>query len=125
MTYASGARWLSINGLRLAIQFWYSRTAAFRVPPGWIPGAFAWVVGFPGLKNDQRVTNSEDRGTGVSVLVWGWVCVVVIGIFGDILKSAWELSRGTNSFQAGRADERAKIPMEAGGSGTSKRSKAG
>lgn len=38
-----------------------------------MPGVVEWVVGFP---------RAQGKG-GVSVQVWGWVCVVVLGVVGE------------------------------------------
>lgn len=82
-TYASSARWISTNGLRMFLQFWYARTPVFRLPGaerGWVPGWVEWVVGFP---------RAQGKG-GVSVQVWGSVCVVVIGLVSEGLVWAVE-----------------------------------
>jgi CHD5-like protein len=85
-TYASAARWVSTNGLRLLLQFWYARTALFRLPAGgWVPGWVEWVVGFP------RAARGPGATAGVSVQVWGWVCVVVVGLVGEAV--AWGVER--------------------------------
>ncbi|KAJ5134024.1 Protein g.t1.c1 [Penicillium atrosanguineum] len=31
------ARWLSTNGLKIFLQFWYSKTPVFALPAGWFP----------------------------------------------------------------------------------------
>lgn len=73
-SYASATRWVSTNGLRLFLQFWHARTAVFRLPAGgWVPGWLEWVVGLP---------RAQGKG-GVSVQVWGWVCVVVISLVSE------------------------------------------
>lgn len=73
-SYASATRWVSTNGLRLFLQFWHARTAVFRLPAGgWVPGWVEWAVGLP---------RAQGRG-GVSVQVWGWVCVVVISLVSE------------------------------------------
>ena len=112
ITYAAVVRWLATNGLRLFIQFWYARTAVFRLPisafsstdgdaatgarlanfaggKGWAPRLVEWIVGFPRVK---------ERG-GVSVQVWGWVCVVVVGLLSDGLMTlvAWMMTTTTTN----------------------------
>lgn len=85
-TLASGFWYISIKGLRLALQFWYSRTPVFYLPPGWAPGLVGWVVGFPRVRNEKTSLGLEARGKGVSVLVWASVCAVVVGTVGDAVK---------------------------------------
>ncbi|OJJ44795.1 hypothetical protein ASPZODRAFT_71287 [Penicilliopsis zonata CBS 506.65] len=69
-------RWLSTNGLKLFLQFYYSKTAVFYLPPGWLPYYVEWVLSFP----------RAPLGS-VSIQVWSSVCVAVIAAVTDIVTS--------------------------------------
>ncbi|KAJ9296647.1 hypothetical protein DTO280E4_3038 [Paecilomyces variotii] len=71
------ARWLSTNGFKLFLQFYYSKTPVFELPPGWFPYYVEWVLAFP----------RAPMGT-VSVQVWGSACAAAISLAGDIVASA-------------------------------------
>ncbi|KAJ5095229.1 hypothetical protein N7532_007520 [Penicillium argentinense] len=68
------ARWLSTNGLKIFLQFWYSKTPVFALPAGWFPYYVEWILSFP------RVPLGY-----VSIQVWSNVCATAIGVVGDIL----------------------------------------
>lgn len=40
-------RWILTSGLRILIQFWYTREAVFWIPGGWVPGYVEWGLSFP------------------------------------------------------------------------------
>ncbi|KAI9785701.1 MAG: GET complex subunit get1 [Geoglossum umbratile] len=63
------ARWLSINGLRIFIQFWYAKRAIFWIPQGWVPGYVEWLLAFP----------KAPRGS-VSIQIWGLACASIISL---------------------------------------------
>ncbi|GAD95500.1 retrograde vesicle-mediated transport protein Get1 [Paecilomyces variotii No. 5] len=71
------ARWLSTNGFKLFLQFYYSKTPVFELPPGWFPYYVEWVLSFP----------RAPIGT-VSVQVWGSACAAAISLTGDVVASA-------------------------------------
>ncbi|KAJ9318808.1 hypothetical protein DTO271D3_938 [Paecilomyces variotii] len=71
------ARWLSTNGFKLFLQFYYSKTPVFELPPGWFPYYVEWVLAFP----------RAPMGT-VSVQVWGSACAAAISLAGDVVASA-------------------------------------
>ncbi|MCJ1298914.1 GET complex subunit get1 [Hypocenomyce scalaris] len=65
------ARWLSTNGLRFFLQFWYSKSPLFWIPQGWLPGYVEWLLAFP----------RAPRGS-VSIQVWGAACACAIQLVG-------------------------------------------
>ncbi|SLM40893.1 chd5 domain-containing protein [Lasallia pustulata] len=69
--YVSVARWLSTNGLRFFLQFWYSRRPLFWIPQGWLPGYVEWLLSFP----------RAPRGS-ISIQVWGAACACAIHLVG-------------------------------------------
>ncbi|CRG85467.1 Protein get1 [Talaromyces islandicus] len=68
------ARWLSTNGFKIFLQFYYSKSPMFDLPPGWLPYPVEWVLSFP----------RAPLGT-VSIQVWGSVCATVISLTGDVV----------------------------------------
>ncbi|KAL1849029.1 GET complex subunit get1 [Paecilomyces lecythidis] len=71
------ARWVSTNGFKLFLQFYYSKTPVFELPAGWFPYYVEWVLSFP----------RAPIGT-VSVQVWGSACAAAISLTGDVVASA-------------------------------------
>lgn len=70
-SYVSAARWLSTNGLRFFLQFWYSRRPLFWIPQGWLPWYAEWLLAFP----------RAPRGS-ISIQVWGAACACAIHLVG-------------------------------------------
>jgi hypothetical protein len=65
--YFTVARWLSMNGLRLFLQFWYAKQALFWIPQGWAPGYVEWLLAFP----------KAPRGS-VSIQIWALACASIV-----------------------------------------------
>ncbi|PKX93171.1 guided entry of tail-anchored proteins factor 1 [Aspergillus novofumigatus IBT 16806] len=59
------ARWLSTNGLKIFLQFYYSKTPVFALPAGWFPSYVEWVL----------------------VQVWNSVCATAIAVTAEIVTS--------------------------------------
>jgi hypothetical protein len=68
------ARWLSTNGLKIFLQFWYSKTPVYALPTGWFPYYVEWILSFP----------RAPLGS-VSIQVWSNVCATTIGVVAEIL----------------------------------------
>lgn len=68
------ARWLSTNGLKIFLQFWYSKTPVFALPVGWFPYYVEWVLSFP----------RAPLGS-VSVQVWSNVCATAVAFLGELI----------------------------------------
>lgn len=68
------ARWLSTTGLKIFLQFWYSKTPVFALPAGWFPYYVEWILSFP----------RAPLGC-VSIQVWSNVCATAIAVAGEIL----------------------------------------
>jgi hypothetical protein len=77
---ANALRWLSTNGLRYLLQFWYSKQAMFWLPQGWVPGYVEWLLAFP-----RAPTGS------ISIQVWGIACASVIAMFSDAIVASYAL----------------------------------
>ncbi|KAL4763172.1 guided entry of tail-anchored proteins factor 1 [Aspergillus foveolatus] len=70
------ARWLSTTGLKIFIQFRYSKTPVFELPGGWLPYPVEWVLAFP----------RAPQGS-VSVQVWNSVCATAVTVIAEIITS--------------------------------------
>lgn len=67
-------RWLSTTGLRFFLQFYFTKTPVFDLPPGWFPYPVEWILSFP----------RAPLGT-VSNQVWGSACAAAISLSGDVV----------------------------------------
>ncbi|KAJ0414983.1 WRB/Get1 family [Aspergillus carlsbadensis] len=76
-------RWLSTNGLKIFIQFRYSKTPVFVLPNGWFPYYVEWVLSFP----------RAPQGS-VSVQVWNSVCATAVTVIAEILTGMVLQARG-------------------------------
>ncbi|KAL2863087.1 guided entry of tail-anchored proteins factor 1 [Aspergillus lucknowensis] len=77
------ARWLSTTGLKIFIQFRYSKTPVFRLPGGWFPYYVEWVLSFPRAPHGS-----------VSVQVWNSVCATAVTVIAEIITGAVLQVRG-------------------------------
>lgn len=68
------ARWLGTNGLRLILQFWFSKWPMFWIPRGWLPGFGEWLLSFPRAPIGS-----------VSVQMWSMACASVIALMSEVL----------------------------------------
>jgi tail-anchored protein insertion receptor len=73
-SFASTARWISTNGLRYFIQFWYTKEAIFYIPAGWVPYWAEWLLSFPRAQLGS-----------VSVQVWTVACATVVRLIGGVI----------------------------------------
>ncbi|KAJ5176392.1 Protein g.t1.c1 [Penicillium canariense] len=87
------ARWLSTNGLKIFLQFWYSKTPVFALPAGWFPYYVEWVLSFP----------RAPLGA-VSIQVWSNVCATAVSFIGDIIGSVVVLIVSQNAAPAAGAE---------------------
>lgn len=62
-----GARWLGTTGMRMFLQFWFSKQPMFWLPHGFVPYYGEWVLSFP----------RAPLGS-VSIQVWGMACGTAI-----------------------------------------------
>ncbi|KAA8649195.1 hypothetical protein EYZ11_012298 [Aspergillus tanneri] len=70
------ARWVSTTGLKVFLQFWYSKTPVFALPEAWFPYYITWILSFP----------RAPLGS-VSIHVWSNVCATAISVFAEIFTS--------------------------------------
>jgi len=79
-TAANALRWIALTGLRLLLQFWYSRQPMFWIPQGWVPGYIEWILAFP-----RAPTGS------ISMQVWWIACTTVIAMVGQAVVAIYTL----------------------------------
>ncbi|KAA8903160.1 WRB/Get1 family [Sphaerosporella brunnea] len=66
-THSRSLRWLLTTGLKMFLQFWYSKQPMFWIPVGWVPRPVEWGLAFP-----RAPTGS------VSIHVWAFACGQVV-----------------------------------------------
>lgn len=79
----SKLRWIGTQGVNFLLNTYYSKTAMFWLPSGWVPYYAEWVLSFP----------RAPLG-GVSVNVWGIACGSVIAMAMELAVAAWALKEG-------------------------------
>ncbi|KAK5145069.1 hypothetical protein LTR04_001405 [Oleoguttula sp. CCFEE 6159] len=97
-------RWLSTNGLRFFLQYWYARTPLFWLPQGWVPGYVEWILSFPRAPIGS-----------ISIQVWGIACASVVKIVGEAVAAGLVLNskqpvggaREPQAFGAGQQEKSA------------------
>ncbi len=66
---ASIVRWTLTNGLKIGLQFWYTKSPMFWIHQGWVPGYIEWLLSFP-----------KAPVGSVSIQVWSFATSQVVGI---------------------------------------------
>lgn len=95
-------RFLSTNGLRFFLQFWYSKQPMFWIPVGWVPWYIEWMLSFPRAPIGS-----------VSIQVWGIACITVVQMVGAAVVAILVLEK-----QGGPVTDKGKpMKMGAGGAG--------
>lgn len=69
-----------LTGLRLLLQFWYSRRPMFWIPQGWVPGYIEWILAFP-----RAPTGS------ISMQVWWIACTTFIAMVSEAVVASYTL----------------------------------
>ncbi|KAN0108111.1 CHD5-like domain containing protein [Hyaloscypha variabilis] len=102
----STLRWLGTNGLRMFLQFWYSKQAMFWIPKGWVPYYAEWLLSFP----------RAPLGS-ISIQAWFLACTAIIILVSDALVAIVALVAGLGSGTAQKAKkEPITVPSEKAGS---------
>ncbi|PMD43988.1 hypothetical protein L207DRAFT_508750 [Hyaloscypha variabilis F] len=102
----STLRWLGTNGLRMFLQFWYSKQAMFWIPKGWVPYYAEWLLSFP----------RAPLGS-ISIQAWFLACTAIIILVSDALVAIVALVAGLGSGTAQKAKkEPIAVPSEKAGS---------
>ncbi|ESZ97084.1 hypothetical protein SBOR_2514 [Sclerotinia borealis F-4128] len=105
----STLRWLGTNGLRMLLQFWFSRQAMFWLPKGSFPYYAEWLLSFP----------RAPLGS-ISIQAWTLACAAVILLVSDALVAVVAIALGTGSGVQGQEGKRMEEPMKVRGQGTEK-----
>jgi len=77
-------RLISINGLRLSLQYMYKRRPLFWIPKGWLPYYAEWLLSFP----------MAPLGS-VSIYMWSIACANVIQMLSNVLVAGFVLGTGS------------------------------
>ncbi|BDD61179.1 GET complex subunit get1 [Monascus purpureus] len=72
-------RWLSTVGLKIFIQFYYTKVPVFELPPDWFPYYLEWILAFP----------RAPMGS-VSVQIWSGVCAASIALIAEVVTSTFQ-----------------------------------
>lgn len=88
-TAAVGVRWVATNGLRVFLQFWFSRRPMFWLPKGLAPGYVEWFLAFP-----RAPTGS------VSIQLWGIACAASIQLVSEVVVAVVAVVKGKAPGQA-------------------------
>jgi tail-anchored protein insertion receptor len=97
----SASRWLGTNGLRIFLQFWYSKQAMFWIPRGWVPYYAEWLLSFP----------RAPLGS-ISIQAWFLACTAIIILVSDALVAIVALVARLGSGKEQKAKEPVAIPSE-------------
>lgn len=73
-------RWLGTNGLRMLLQFWFSKQPMFWIPSGWVPYYAEWLLSFP----------RAPLGS-ISIQAWVLACGAIILLVNDAMFAMFEL----------------------------------
>jgi hypothetical protein len=84
-------RWVGVNGVRMFLQFWYSKQAMFWLPKGWVPYYGEWLLSFP----------RAPLGS-VSIQAWGLACGAVILLVSDAIIALVGLLSARGTAQKGK-----------------------
>lgn len=102
-----GARWLGTTGMRMLLQFWFSKQPMFWLPHGFVPYYGEWLLSFP----------RAPLGS-VSIQVWGMACGTAILLVSEALVAlvglAMEMKNAPPNVQNKRVPMKMageKIPM--------------
>jgi tail-anchored protein insertion receptor len=106
----STLRWLGTNGLRMFLQFWYSKQAMFWIPKGWIPYYAEWLLSFP----------RAPLGS-ISIQAWFLACTAITILVSDALVAIVALVAGLGSRTAQKTKQPVAVPSEKAGAGDGKK----
>jgi len=98
-TSISTLRWLGTNGLRMVLQFWFSKRAMFWLPKGWFPYYAEWLLSFP----------RAPMGS-ISIQAWTLACAAVILLVSDALVATAALVMGGVGVSQQGKKEPMKVP---------------
>jgi len=109
-TAAAGARWVATNGLRLFLQFWFSRRPMFWLPKNLAPGYVEWFLALP-----RAPTGS------VSIQLWGIACAAAIKLVSEAVVGAMTLTSKSTASGAPQPQALAAGSKSQNGAATAKK----
>ena len=74
---------ISTVGLKVFLQFYYSRAPVFSLPPGWFPSYIEWLLAFP----------RAPKGS-VSIQIWSSVCTAAITFLAETVTTTASQLKG-------------------------------
>lgn len=77
----SALRWILTNGLRMFLQFWYSKQAMFWLPYGLVPYYGEWLLSFPRAPLGSISIQAWQLACGSAILLVSDAIIAVIGLF--------------------------------------------
>ena len=83
-----GARWLGTTGLRVLLQFYFTKSPMFWLPRAWVPYSVEWILAFP-----RAPTGS------VSVQMWAMACGSVIAMLAEAVTAMHALMYGEQASE--------------------------
>jgi len=101
----TAVRWISTNGLRFFLNFWYQKQPMFWIPQGWVPYYAEWLLSFP----------RAPLGS-ISIQAWSLACGAVILLASDTITAVFGLIMASKASQ-GSKGEPMKVSGEKVGSG--------
>lgn len=99
-----GARWLGTTGMRMLLQFWFSKQPMFWLPHGFVPYYGEWLLSFP----------RAPLGA-VSIQVWGMACGTAILLVSEALVALVGLAMEMKNAPAKVQKTKEKVPMKMAG----------
>lgn len=73
-------RWLGTNGLRMLLQFWFSKQPMFWIPSGWVPYYAEWLLSFPRAPLGSISIQAWVLACGAIILLVNDAIIAVIGL---------------------------------------------
>jgi len=97
-------RWLGTNGLRMLLQFWFSKQPMFWIPSGWVPYYAEWLLSFP----------RAPLGS-ISIQAWALACGAIILLVNDAIIALVGLALSLKQNTGSREEKRKEEPVKTGG----------
>lgn len=97
----NGARWLGTTGMRMLLQFWFTKQPMFWLPHGFVPYYGEWILSFP----------RAPLGS-VSIQVWGMACGAAILLVSEAVVAVVGLVMEMKNKQPVKKGNKEKVPMK-------------
>ena len=97
----NGARWLGTTGMRMLLQFWFTKQPMFWLPHGFMPYYGEWILSFP----------RAPLGS-VSIQVWGMACGAAILLVSEAIVALVGLVMEMKNTSQAKEGSKEKVPMK-------------